>query len=110
MRRKVSKSCLCGVAFGMAKRLSEIGEMQIRPCESHLPGVPLLYGQLTSFFYINPNTFYRFIKHSKTAGKILRSHVEGNRALIVTNDRLAPLYLDKYEAMMKEGGDIQVGE
>ena len=61
-------------------------------------------------FYINPNTFYRSIKHSKTAGKILRSHVEGNRALIVTNDRLAPLYLDKYEAMMKEGGDIQVGE
>mmetsp|Transcript_608 Transcript_608/g.1415 ORF Transcript_608/g.1415 Transcript_608/m.1415 type:complete len:435 (-) Transcript_608:85-1389(-) len=42
------------------------------------------------------------------AGKILRSHVQGNRALIVTNDRLAPLYLDKYEAMMKEGGDIQV--
>ena len=29
---------------------SEIGEMQIRPCESHLPGVPLLFGQLTSSF------------------------------------------------------------
>lgn len=47
---------------------------------------------------------------ASTAGKILRSHVQGNRALIVTNDRLAPLYLDKYEAMMKEGGDIQVGK
>ena len=44
------------------------------------------------------------------AGKLLRSHVKGNRALLITNDRLSPLYLEKYEQMLKEGGDIQVGE
>lgn len=40
----------CVLAICMARRLSEIGEMQIRPCESRLPGVPLLFGQLTSSF------------------------------------------------------------
>ncbi len=43
------------------------------------------------------------------AGKLLRSHVKGNRALLITNDRISPMYLDKYEQMLKEGGDIQVG-
>lgn len=42
------------------------------------------------------------------AGKLLRSHVKGNRALLITNDRISPMYLDKYEQMLKEGGDIQV--
>ena len=44
------------------------------------------------------------------AGEILRSHVNGNRALLVTNDRLAPLYLEKYERLLKEGGTKQIGE
>ncbi len=44
------------------------------------------------------------------AGKILRSHIKGNRALLVTNDRLEPLYLEKYEKLLNEGGDIQIGK
>eukprot|EP00560_Eucampia_antarctica_P009080 CAMPEP_0197827484 /NCGR_PEP_ID=MMETSP1437-20131217/4228_1 /TAXON_ID=49252 ORGANISM="Eucampia antarctica, Strain CCMP1452" /NCGR_SAMPLE_ID=MMETSP1437 /ASSEMBLY_ACC=CAM_ASM_001096 /LENGTH=455 /DNA_ID=CAMNT_0043428317 /DNA_START=95 /DNA_END=1462 /DNA_ORIENTATION=- len=44
----------------------------------------------------------------KEAGEILRSHVKGNRALIITNDLIAPLYLEKYERIMKEGGSLQV--
>lgn len=46
----------------------------------------------------------------KEAGELLRSHVEGNRALLITNDRISDWYLEKYEKMLKEGGDIQVGE
>jgi len=42
------------------------------------------------------------------AGRILRSHVEGNRAFLITNDLLAPMYLDKYEQLLKEGGDLTV--
>lgn len=44
----------------------------------------------------------------KEAGELLRSHVEGNRALLITNDRISDWYLEKYEKMLKEGGDIQV--
>lgn len=44
------------------------------------------------------------------AGKILRSHITGNRALLITNDLLEPMYLEKYENMLKEGGDIQIGK
>jgi 3-dehydroquinate synthase len=43
------------------------------------------------------------------AGKLLRSHVKGNRALLITNDRISPLYLEKYESLLKEDGKIQVG-
>jgi 3-dehydroquinate synthase len=43
-----------------------------------------------------------------TAGKLLRSHVKGNKALLVTNDLVAPLYLEKYAALLREGGDIEV--
>uniref|UniRef100_A0A7S4J271 3-dehydroquinate synthase, chloroplastic n=1 Tax=Odontella aurita TaxID=265563 RepID=A0A7S4J271_9STRA len=42
------------------------------------------------------------------AGKMLRSHVKGKRVLVVTNDKVAPLYLEKYESMLKEGGELQV--
>lgn len=42
------------------------------------------------------------------AGKMLRSHVKGKRVLVITNDKLAPLYLEKYEAMLKEDGELQV--
>lgn len=38
---------------------------------------------------------------------MLRRHVGGKRVLIVTNDKIAPLYLDKYAALLSsgEGGD-----
>lgn len=41
---------------------------------------------------------------------MLRSHIKGNRALLITNDRIAPLHLEKYENLLKDGGDIQIGE
>lgn len=44
------------------------------------------------------------------AGKLLRSHIKGNRALLVTNDKLSPLYLEKYEKLLNEGGDIKIGK
>jgi len=44
----------------------------------------------------------------KEAGNILRSHVKGNRAFLITNDLLAPMYLDKYEELLKQGGDLTV--
>lgn len=44
------------------------------------------------------------------AGKLLRSHIKGNRALLITNDRLEPIFLEKYEKLLNEGGDIQIGE
>jgi 3-dehydroquinate synthase len=43
------------------------------------------------------------------AGKLLRSHIKGNRALLITNDKISPMYLEKYESMLKEEGTIQVG-
>jgi 3-dehydroquinate synthase len=42
------------------------------------------------------------------AGKLLRSHIKGNRALLITNDQISPMYLEKYESMLKEEGTIQV--
>ena len=48
--------------------------------------------------------------NDEEAGKLLRSHITGNRALLITNDLVAPLYLEKYEALLKNGGDIQIGE
>ncbi len=42
---------------------------------------------------------------------MLRSHIKGNRALLITNDSIAPLHLEKYENLLKDGGDeIQIGE
>lgn len=42
------------------------------------------------------------------AGKMLRSHIKGNRALLVTNDRISPFFLEKYEKILNEGGDKQI--
>jgi 3-dehydroquinate synthase len=42
---------------------------------------------------------------------MIRSHITGNRALLITNDRIAPMHLEKYEKLLKDGGDdIQIGE
>ena len=41
-------------------------------------------------------------------GAILRKHVPGNTALIVTNETIAPLYLDRAVAALSEGGTIRV--
>jgi len=42
------------------------------------------------------------------ASKLLKSHITGNKCLIITNDRIAPMYLEKYESLLKQGGDIEV--
>jgi 3-dehydroquinate synthase len=47
--------------------------------------------------------------HEEEAGKLLRSHVTGNRAFLITNDLIAPMYLEKYASLLKQDGKIQVG-
>lgn len=42
------------------------------------------------------------------AARLLRSHVKGNKALLVTNDLVAPLYLGKYAELLRQGGDLEV--
>lgn len=39
---------------------------------------------------------------------MLKSHVKGTKVLIITNDRIAPMYLDRYETLFKMGGDLDV--
>ena len=41
-------------------------------------------------------------------GDLLRKHVPGNTALVVTNETVAPLYLDRVVANLSQGGDIRV--
>lgn len=39
----------------------------------------------------------------------MQSHIDGNKVLLITNDRISPLYLEKYETLLKEhGSDLQV--
>ena len=42
------------------------------------------------------------------ASKILQSHVTGKQALLITNDRIAPMYLERYKSLLEQGGTIQV--
>jgi len=39
------------------------------------------------------------------ASKILKSHIVGRQVLLVTNDRISPMYLERYESILKQGGD-----
>lgn len=41
-------------------------------------------------------------------GALLRKHVPGTTALVVTNETIAPLYLDRTIAALSEGGTIRV--
>jgi hypothetical protein len=52
-----------------------------------------------------------FATHRTTAGQMIQSHIQGNRCLIVTNDRIAPMFLEKYQTMIQAaGGDrLKVG-
>ena len=42
-----------------------------------------------------------------SASSILRSHVSGKRVLLITNDNIAPVYLEKYRRLLSSsyGGD-----
>mmetsp|Transcript_12489 Transcript_12489/g.25877 ORF Transcript_12489/g.25877 Transcript_12489/m.25877 type:complete len:433 (-) Transcript_12489:1607-2905(-) len=42
------------------------------------------------------------------ASKLLQSHVQGNKVLIVTNDLIAPMYLEKFEKRFNAGGKLSV--
>jgi 3-dehydroquinate synthase len=42
------------------------------------------------------------------ASKLLQSHITGNKALLITNDRIAPMYLERYTALLERGGNIKV--
>lgn len=43
-------------------------------------------------------------------GELLRKHIPGKRVLIVTNETIAPLYLERCRAALTEGGNLQVDE
>lgn len=40
----------------------------------------------------------------QTAAELLQAHIGGSKVLLITNDRISPLYLEKYEQLLK-GGD-----
>ena len=42
------------------------------------------------------------------ASQLLQQHVVGKRALLITNDNIAPLYLEQYKALFKKDGNVQV--
>jgi len=42
------------------------------------------------------------------AGNMIRKYIHGNRALLITNDRVAPFHLARYERILNEGGDIKI--
>lgn len=44
------------------------------------------------------------------AGKLLRSHIAGKRALLITNDRIEQWYLEKYKNLLQDGSNVQIGE
>jgi 3-dehydroquinate synthase len=48
------------------------------------------------------------VNASLVASALLKSHVQGNKVLIVTNDRIAPMYLEKYKNLLSNGGDLRV--
>ena len=48
------------------------------------------------------------MNHLITAASLLQSHVKGSKVLLITNDRIAPMYLEKYESLLKRGGQKQV--
>ncbi|KAG2445464.1 hypothetical protein HXX76_000082 [Chlamydomonas incerta] len=43
-------------------------------------------------------------------GELLRKHIPGKRVLIVTNETIAPLYLERVRSALLEGGKLQVDE
>lgn len=45
---------------------------------------------------------------AEEGGEMLASHVSGNRVFLITNDRIAPMYLEKYRGMFEAAGDKQV--
>ena len=38
--------------------------------------------------------------------EMLTSHIEGSKALLITNDRIAPMYLEKYEKLIKQHKEV----
>lgn len=40
------------------------------------------------------------------AADMLASHIEGSKALLVTNDRISPMYLEKYESLIKQHKEV----
>lgn len=42
------------------------------------------------------------------ASELLRSHVSGNKVLLITNDRISPLYLKKYQDILDADPTVSV--
>jgi len=46
----------------------------------------------------------------KQAGEMLRKHIKGKDVLLITNDLIAPLYLDKYASMIEKSNEGQTSK
>ena len=53
-------------------------------------------------------TIFLLLWSEQTATDILQSHVHGTKVLIVTNNLIAPMYLEKYESRFSAGGKLSV--
>lgn len=42
----------------------------------------------------------------KEAAEMLTSHIEGTKALLITNDRISPMYLEKYESLIRQHKEV----
>lgn len=38
------------------------------------------------------------------SSSLLQSHIHGNRVLLITNERIAPMYLERYQQLLSDGG------
>lgn len=47
-------------------------------------------------------------RDSCAAASLLKSHIGGKKVLVVTNDRVGPLYLEKYQQLLNSEGDLIV--
>lgn len=56
-------------------------------------------------------TFFSITKRNfSAAAERLLSHIKGNKVLIITNDRIAPLYLEKYKTILSSSSSLQLVE
>ena len=49
-----------------------------------------------------------FLNIAHIASKLLQSHVKGSKVLLITNDRISSLYMEKYETLLRHGGALNV--
>lgn len=43
-----------------------------------------------------------------SASRLLQSHIHGKKVLLITNDRIAPMYLDRYRSLLEQNAKLSV--